>query len=106
MLTPIVAEGSQLPYYHPAVHHIAFRYLSEPDNESTTDTAGSNTIRIRIEVVTLPDGPDPADINSRLYRTCLALLETVYRYCWGALTNYKKRVHHDSSINGKRRRIR
>ncbi len=41
----------------------------------------------------------PADINSRLYRTCLALLETLHRYCWGALTNYKKRVHHDCLVS-------
>ena len=50
-------------------------------------------------MVTLPDAPDPSDINSRLYRTCLALLETLHRYCWGALTNYKKRVHHDCLVS-------
>lgn len=54
---------------------------------------------MRIEVVTLPEAPDPADLNSRLYRTCLALLETLHRYCWGAQTNYKKRVHHDCLVS-------
>ncbi|KLO11796.1 DUF1613-domain-containing protein [Schizopora paradoxa] len=90
ILTPIVEGGAQLPYYHPAVHHIAFRYLQG---------SGDDSQRIRIEVITLPDAPDPADINSRLYRTCLALLETLHRYCWGALTNYKKRVQHDCLVS-------
>ncbi|KAK0200270.1 hypothetical protein DFS33DRAFT_138475 [Desarmillaria ectypa] len=81
VLTPL---GSPLPYYHPAVSHLAFRYLkSEPAT-------------LRIEVLPLPD--TPLDPNSRLYRTSLALLDTLHRYGWGAMTNYKKRVKHDNLI--------
>ena len=69
ILTPLVEPGSSLPYYHPAVSHLAFRYL-------TLDTP-----RLRIELVPLLDAP--TDPNSRLYRTCLALLETLYRYDGG-----------------------
>ena len=82
VLTPIIEPGNSLPYYHPAVHHIAFRYISS-----------SETPTIRIEAQPL-DGT-PTDPDSRLYRTCLALLETLHRYGWGAVTNYKKRVIHD-----------
>jgi tRNASer (uridine44-2'-O)-methyltransferase len=82
VLTPIVEPGNTLPYYHPAVHHLAFRYISSTE-----------TPTIRIEVQPL-DGT-PTDPDSRLYRTCLALLETLHRYGWGAVTNYKKRVIHD-----------
>ncbi|KAJ3560219.1 hypothetical protein NP233_g10985 [Leucocoprinus birnbaumii] len=85
VLTPIVAPGSKLPYYHPSVHHIAFRYIY-----SSSDPI------LRIEVLPLPD--TPTDPSSRLYRTCLALLETLHRYGWGALTNYKKRVAHDCLV--------
>ncbi|KAF5354813.1 hypothetical protein D9756_005632 [Leucocoprinus leucothites] len=85
VLTPIVSQGSKLPYYHPSVHHIAFRYI---------ETIPASTLRI--EVLPLPD--TPADPSSRLYRTCLALLETLHRYGWGALTNYKKRVAHDCLV--------
>ncbi|RDB18428.1 tRNA (uracil-O(2)-)-methyltransferase [Hypsizygus marmoreus] len=84
LLTPIVHEGGSLPYYHPAVSHLAFRYI--PSSPPT----------LRIEVVPLPG--TPIDLNSRLYRTCLALLDTLDRYGWGALTNYKKRVHHDCLV--------
>lgn len=84
VLTPIVELGFALPYYHPSVHHLAFRYIrSEPPT-------------LRIEV--LPLVGTPTDVSSRLYRTCLALLDTLHRYGWGAITNYKKRVHHDCLI--------
>jgi tRNASer (uridine44-2'-O)-methyltransferase len=48
---------------------------------------------LRIEVIPLPG--TSLDPGARLYRTCLSLLETLHRYCWGALTHYKKRVAHD-----------
>ncbi|GBE77881.1 tRNA (uracil-O(2)-)-methyltransferase [Sparassis crispa] len=84
VLTPLVEPGSSLPYYHPTVTHLAFRYiLTDPPV-------------LRIEVVPLPS--TPTDVNSRIYRTCLALLETLHRYGWGAMTNYKKRVLHDCII--------
>ena len=73
-----------MPYYHPTVHHLAFRYIP------------AETPLLRLEIVPLPE--TPIDLNSRIYRTCLALLDTLHRYGWGALTNYKKRVHHDCII--------
>ncbi|KAG5353339.1 hypothetical protein C0989_008064, partial [Termitomyces sp. Mn162] len=85
LLTPILVPGEALPYYHPAVSHLAFRYLQ------------SDPATLRIEVIPLPN--TPTDLNARLYRTCLALLDTLDRYGWGALTNYKKRVMHDCLVN-------
>ncbi|KIM37996.1 hypothetical protein M413DRAFT_448042 [Hebeloma cylindrosporum] len=84
LLTPIVEPGGSLPYYHPAVTHLAFRYF--PSDPPT----------LRIDVAPLPG--TPTDPNARLYRTCLALLETLHRYGWGAMTNYKKRVLHDCLV--------
>jgi len=81
LLTPIVGPNGSLPYYHPMVTHLAFRYF--PSDPPT----------LRIDVAPLLG--TPTDPNSRLYRTCLALLETLHRYGWGAVTNYKKRVVHD-----------
>ncbi|KAJ7688667.1 hypothetical protein B0H17DRAFT_1202760 [Mycena rosella] len=75
-----------LPYYHPPVSRLAFRYiLSTPPS-------------IRIEVVLLSPDDTPTDPGSRIYRTCLSLLDALHRYGWGALTNYKKRVQHDCVI--------
>lgn len=84
VLTPIVEQGSNLPYYHPAVLHLAFRYiqLEEP--------------RLQIEAVPLQDVA--TDVSSRLYRTALALLDTLHRYGHGAANQYKKRVLHDRIV--------
>ncbi|KAI0702522.1 DUF1613-domain-containing protein [Cytidiella melzeri] len=84
VLTPIIQPGSSLPYYHPAVSHLAFRYLQ-------TDPP-----RLQIEVIPLPD--TATDVSSRLYRTSLVLLDTLHRYGYGALTKYKKRVIHDRLV--------
>jgi tRNASer (uridine44-2'-O)-methyltransferase len=84
ILTPLIAPGNPLPYYHPAVSHLAFRYI--PSQPPT----------LQIDAVLLPG--TPTDLNSRLYRTCLSLLDTLHRYGWGAMTNYKKRVIHDCLV--------
>jgi tRNASer (uridine44-2'-O)-methyltransferase len=87
VLTPLIPEGEILPYYHPAVSHLAFRFIPSSANTSST---------LRMEAI--PFMGTPTDLNSRLYRTALALLETLHRYLWGALTHYQKRVQHDVLI--------
>ena len=84
VLTPLPSDGV-LPYYHPTVTHLAFRFVPP--------TTSSNSAALRIEVIPLPG--TSLDPGARLYRTCLSLLETLHRYGWGALTQYKKRVMHD-----------
>ena len=84
VLTPLPSDGV-LPYYHPTVTHLAFRFVPP--------TTCSNSAALRIEVIPLPG--TSLDPGARLYRTCLSLLETLHRYGWGALTQYKKRVMHD-----------
>ncbi|KAF8225879.1 DUF1613-domain-containing protein [Tricholoma matsutake] len=84
VLTPFL-NNTPLPYYHPTVTHLAFQYLRSSPSST-----------LRVEVVPLPG--TPIDSNSRLYRTCLALLDTLDRYGWGAMTNYRKRVLHDCLV--------
>ena len=84
VLSPLLPPGASLPYYHPTVRHLAFRFVP------------CTPPILRIEAVVLPD--TPLDLNSRLYRTALALLETLHRYGWGAMTHYQKRVKHDCVI--------
>lgn len=85
ILTPILSPDGTLPYYHPTVFHIAFRY----------ETGEKSMLRISV----VPFDGTLMDTSSRLYRTCLALLETIHRYGWGILTSYKKRVEHDRIIS-------
>ena len=67
--------------------HLAFRFIP------ATASLSSEAAALRIEVIPLPG--TSLDPGARLYRTCLALLETLHRYGWGMLTQYKKRVLHD-----------
>lgn len=85
VLTPIMEPDTELPYYHPKVSHLAFRCIPK----------GPETI-LQMEVIPLDD--TPTDVDARLYRTCLALLDTLNRYGWGAKTNYKKKVNHDCIV--------
>ncbi|KAJ6560257.1 hypothetical protein B0H19DRAFT_1146964 [Mycena capillaripes] len=86
VLTPVIPSGGSLPYYHPAVAHLAFRHIA---------TAPPT---VRIEVVLLSSEDSPIEPGSRIYRTGLSLLDSLHRYGWGALTNYKKRVQHDCIV--------
>ncbi|GJJ10355.1 hypothetical protein Clacol_004581 [Clathrus columnatus] len=93
VLVPQIPHNHGLPYYHPSVSHLAFRYVH---SDTHTDAPEETTQYLIIEVIPLDDSP--IDISSRLYRTCLALLETIDRYSWGSANNYKKRVIHDVII--------
>lgn len=96
ILTPLLDESGSLPYYHPQVFHIAFRYLPVPASDPRDSVSGDASAALQVEVVPFSDVP--IGPNARIFRTCLALLETLNRYGWGAMTNYKKRVNHDCII--------
>lgn len=86
-LTPCLEPNQPIPFYHPRVRQLAFRYVSSMYGNM-----------LCIYIIPLEDGADATaheDPNSRLYRTCLALLETVAKRGWGKVTGYKKRVVHD-----------
>ncbi|KAF8519458.1 DUF1613-domain-containing protein [Gautieria morchelliformis] len=87
ILTPRLAEQEALPYYHPSVAHLAFRYAT------TCSPNSPECPHILVEIV--PLNTIQIDLSSRIYRTCLALLETLDRYGWGAANSYQKRVLHD-----------
>jgi tRNASer (uridine44-2'-O)-methyltransferase len=85
VLTPSPSEEGVLPYYHPPVSHLLFAYLS------------LSPPRLQISIISHPPSAR-TDSSSKLYRTCLALLDAVHRYGWGAMVNYQKRVLHDRLV--------
>lgn len=88
VLTPRVPETGSLPYYHPAVAHLAFRYVA------IESASGSSISHLVIEIDPLEKNAS-IGLETRIYRTCLSLLEALDRYGWGAMSNYQKRVIHD-----------
>lgn len=80
ILTPLLQDGKVLPYYHPDVLHLVFRYISTNDH-------------LRVEVLR-PAGRDNAGIAPKLYRTCQHLLTAIHRFS----PSYTKNVFHDRLV--------
>ncbi|KAJ1301218.1 hypothetical protein OPQ81_003627 [Rhizoctonia solani] len=82
VLSPDLSEEHPTPpFYHPAVAHLAIRFTGT---------------HIVIEIVPL------VGINSftlRLVKTCISLLEGVYRVGYGFANGYRKRVDHDTIVD-------
>ncbi|BGP39056.1 tRNA(Ser) Um(44) 2'-O-methyltransferase [Rhodotorula kratochvilovae] len=81
-------EDSQgrLPYYHPQLHALAFRYLPS-----------SPAASLRIDLIPLPSQATTAPLppSDRLYRTSLVLVKFAAKLCAGHAAGWQKRVHHD-----------
>lgn len=101
LLIPLLSERNEdsIPFYHPKVAGIAFRYFPS----SSADSAGGDIVldylpfeTCRDTVNDIPYWPE----DSRTYRTALALLATLVKVGKGFLPEHKyaKRVHHDSIV--------
>lgn len=80
----------RLPYYHPQVHALAFRYLPSSSRSSPAS--------LRIDLVPLPSQPAvvaPLAQSDRLFRTALVLVKFTAKLCTGHADGWQKRVHHD-----------
>jgi len=87
VLKPLLSPGQTIPHYHPDVRSLAIRY-----REGSPAPGGALTVEVTPNKE-VPEG------GSRLYNTCVVLLHTVWKHCWGAWTGYKKRVVHDAVVD-------
>lgn len=79
---PLLNPGETIPWYHPDVEAIAFRYVD-----------GQAPI-VRIDVIK----KDKVEGEPRLLNTCRTLLETICTHGWGFSVGYQKRVVHDTVV--------
>ncbi|KAE8209482.1 hypothetical protein CF327_g6540 [Tilletia walkeri] len=102
------AKEDEVPFYHPKVRAIAFRFMpthTKSSDEQTTLSPNEatsqgpfGTIRIDICPFSLPEttgSNHPYPPTHRLTRTTLSLLNTLHAHTWGHAHAYVKRVHHD-----------
>lgn len=90
VLSPELSEEHPAPpFYHPAVAHLAIRYVANQESGS----AG----HVVIEVVRLVPDSGNGTFSERLVKTCVSLLEGVHRVGYGFANGYRKRVDHDVS---------
>ncbi|KAK4056543.1 tRNA(Ser) Um(44) 2'-O-methyltransferase [Microbotryomycetes sp. JL221] len=79
------ADG-KIPYYHPAVAGLAFRYLGKSPDAT-----------VIVDLFPLPSEPftRPLPVDHRLHRTALALLKHLHGVAIGTKNGYEKRIIHD-----------
>jgi tRNASer (uridine44-2'-O)-methyltransferase len=82
---PHISSPSESPFYHPAVHGIAFLHIFNHESKE-----GS----ISLHYAFFESGPN----TPALQRTALHLLSTVHKHGQGQLNGYVKRVHHDTIL--------
>ncbi|CAE6387239.1 unnamed protein product [Rhizoctonia solani] len=77
----LTEEHPTPPFYHPAIAYLAIRFTG---------------IHLIIQVVPLVDSDA---FTLRLVKTCISLLENVYRVGYGFANGYRKRVEHDTMVD-------
>ncbi|KAG8744120.1 tRNA(Ser) Um(44) 2'-O-methyltransferase, partial [Ceratobasidium sp. 414] len=105
VLSPdLSAEHPVPPFYHPAVRHLAIRYMARERVEEGEGAVGE----VVVDVVRLAGGSetrqapsDPAEdaFPPRLIKTCVSLLDGVCRVGYGYANGYRKRVDHDILVD-------
>lgn len=91
-------NGGIVPYYHPQLAALAFRYLPPPSPSPSPSTDSEPpSASIHLDILALPSSPlpTPLPIDHRIYRTALALLKNLHSVACGLDEGYQKRVHHD-----------
>ena len=88
-LFPLLQPGQKMPHFHPDVDALAFRYVRSSIHADAPP-------HVRVDVV--PRNSASREEGSRLYKTCVMLLEIIDRHGWGLLTGYSKRMLHDTVV--------
>ena len=117
ILLPDAQDEQSIPFYHPKLKKLAFHYVESTSYEAKNDpdTVPQGTIKIsalpfptsesllvnKVQEGIAVDVAPEDDVNrflaQRTIRTCMHLLETLYKHAWGQQRGYEKRVVHDVS---------
>ena len=117
VLLPDLKEDKDVPFYHPILRKLAFEYRPSSSFQESDDPNIVPRGKIRISALPFPssgsDGTNSVQdalsaraetgtvvnklLPQRTIRTCMHLLETLYKHAWGAERGYEKRVIHDVS---------
>lgn len=95
LYTPHVERAEDVPFYHPEVSQLAFLHTWQPESLS----AGSQEQNASTSSLTLFYRLFQGHtLDTKLSRTGLRLLQTIFKHGQGQFAGYEKRVHHDQII--------
>ena len=97
---PHTSSPEETPFYHPRVARLAFHHTFRPTMKGDTPPDNTNDPTAGTGTLSLSYNPfeSSPEIDSKLQRTGLKLLQTIHKHGQGQLGGYKKRVHHDRLI--------
>ncbi|KAG8980030.1 tRNA(Ser) Um(44) 2'-O-methyltransferase [Tulasnella sp. 425] len=99
ILAPIIPLSGELPFYHPKVKAVAFRY-DAARNGSVTDDGKESRPTLSLHIIPLhPIDDSHTNPESRLYRVCVSLAQSVWRIGFGQMSGYQKKVQHDVLVD-------
>ncbi|KAG9076085.1 tRNA(Ser) Um(44) 2'-O-methyltransferase [Ceratobasidium sp. UAMH 11750] len=105
VLSPDLSDEYPVPpFYHPAVRHLAIRYMAKERVEEGDGVIGEvvvDVVRLAGDVKTQKSSGASAEdaFPPRLVRTCVSLLDGVCRVGHGYANGYRKRVDHDVLVD-------
>jgi tRNASer (uridine44-2'-O)-methyltransferase len=95
---PHTDSPEEMPFYHPRIQQLAFHHTFQPtptSNNSDPNNPVTGTGKLSLSYNPFESSPE---IDAKLHRTGLKLLQTIHKHGQGQLAGYKKRVHHDQLI--------
>lgn len=95
---PHVDNVEEMPFYHPSVAKLAFEHTRRHQDSESPSRSPHADCSISISYSLFPS----TELNSKLERTALRLLQTLHRHGQGRLSGYEKRVHLDQIVPQKR----
>lgn len=86
---PHVLDPDEMPFYHPKAQGVAILYTYQP-TVAAEGPAGTLSLYYNLF--------QGKELDNKLERTALRMLEIIHRHSRGRMAGYQKRVHHDVII--------
>lgn len=95
---PHADSPEEMPFYHPRIEKLAFHHTFRPNANATVSEPNSPVPGVGSLSLSYQPFESSPEVDAKLHRTGLKLLQTIHKHGQGQLAGYKKRVHHDQLI--------
>lgn len=95
---PHADSPDDIPFYHPRIDKLAFHHTFRPTMKPANPQPDRHEPGLGSLSISYKPFTSSPEIDSKLHRTGLKLLQTIDKHGQGQQGGYKKRVHHDQVI--------